>query len=111
MATAAQVQTIAAKSEKFPEIHCWLHVAAPAIEARALFTLIGRNGNTVEKIRALIAVPPEIEAVLRAYAVRYPEDGASVEQALEFRRRVGEEFERLVRDILGSVWSRMPAQI
>lgn len=71
--------------------------AAPVIEARILFTLIGRNGNTVEKIRELIAVPPEIEAVLRAYTVRYPEDGASVGRALEFRRRVGEEFERLVK--------------
>jgi hypothetical protein len=50
-------------------------------------------GNTVEKIRSLIAVPPEIEAVLRAYSACYPEDRASVEQALEFRRRVGEEFE------------------
>lgn len=50
-------------------------------------------GNTVEKIRSLIAAPPEIEAALRAYSARYPEDGASVEQALEFRRCVGEEFE------------------
>ncbi len=36
--------------------------------------------------------------VLRAYAARYPKD-ASVEQALEFRRRVGEEFERLVHEV------------
>jgi hypothetical protein len=58
MATAAQVQTLATKGEKLPEIHCWLQLAAPAVEARALFRLVGKNGNTVEKIRALIAVPP-----------------------------------------------------
>ncbi len=58
--------------------------------------MVGRNGDSVETIRELIAVPAKVEAVLLAYAKRHPEDQQGIEGALEFRRRVAEEFERLV---------------
>lgn len=39
---------------------------SPRAEARALFAMARRNGD-IECVRALIIVPPRIEAVLRAY--------------------------------------------
>jgi hypothetical protein len=46
----------------------------------------------------LIAVPPEIEAVLCLYAKHHPEDARGIERVLRFRKRVREEFDRLVRE-------------
>lgn len=43
-------------------------------EAWALLPLIGKNGDTVETLRALIAIPPRFERALRAYAERHPEE-------------------------------------
>lgn len=71
-------------------------------EARLLFTMIGRNGDTVEKIRELIAVPPRIESVLRAYAAHSPAEGPSIEGVLRYRRKVAKEFEALLRVSAGA---------
>jgi hypothetical protein len=46
----------------------------------------------------LIAVPPEIEAVLCLYAKHHPEDAPGIEKVLSFRKRVRAEFDRLVRE-------------
>jgi hypothetical protein len=46
----------------------------------------------------LIAVPPEIEAVLCLYAKHHPEDARGIERVLRFRKHVREEFDRLVRE-------------
>jgi hypothetical protein len=67
-------------------------------EALMLYAMLGRNGDTAETIRELIRVPANIEAILRAYARSFPEDAAGIEGVIEFRRRVSEEFERLVRE-------------
>ena len=69
----------------------------PKIEAQALLKLVGFNGSTVETIRELIAIPAETEEHFRSYAACYPEDQSAIERVIEFRRRVGEEFDRLVR--------------
>ena len=69
----------------------------PREEARNLVALIGRNGNTVESIRQLIAVPANIEQALKHYARLHPQDAEGVEIVLEFRRLVAKEFDRLVR--------------
>ena len=62
-----------------------------------------RNGDTAgDDVRA-IAVPREIEAVFRAYAHEHPEYAARIERVLRFRRRVGEEFERLIEERQESV--------
>lgn len=67
-------------------------------EARALFRMLGHDENTVEEFRELIAVPPRIERVLRAFAQAHPEEFYFVDRSLKFRVAVAREFERLVRD-------------
>jgi hypothetical protein len=44
----------------------------------------------------LIAVPPHIERVLRAYVRVHVEDAHWIEACLKFRQAVAEEFERLL---------------
>jgi hypothetical protein len=96
MATALHVQTPGDFSPAAEYSSPWLDRAvAPREEAVSLFALIGRNGDTVESVRELIAVPPRMEAALLLYAERNPEDARGIERVLEFRRRVAEEFERL----------------
>lgn len=96
MATALHVQTPEDFSPAAEYSSPWLdRPVAPREEALSLFALVGRNGDTVESIRELIAVPPHIEAALLLYAERNPEEAFGIERGLQFRRRVAEEFERL----------------
>ena len=60
--------------------------------------MIGRNRDTVDFIRELIAVPPWIEHALVLYARRFPEEAPAIEKVLRFRKRVRAEFDRLVRE-------------
>jgi hypothetical protein len=98
MASATQVQTparIFASGDCFQ----WIDgTQAPRDEARGLFVLIRSNVASIESVRDLIAVPPEIEAALRRYASHHPEDAQGIEKVLNFRKRVREEFDRLVRE-------------
>ena len=50
----------------------------------------------VDSIRELIAVPSLIEHALGLYAMRFPEDAPAIEKVLSFRKRVREEFDRLI---------------
>jgi hypothetical protein len=68
----------------------------PLDEARDLHRMVTYGSCTVESIRDLISVPSEIESALLAYADRYPTDGQRIHCVLQFRRSVGEEFERLL---------------
>lgn len=96
MATALHVQTQGDFSPAAEYSSPWLdRPVAPREEAISLFALVGRNGDTVESVRELIAVPPRMEAALLLYAERNPEDALGIERVLQFRRRVAEEFERL----------------
>ena len=63
-----------------------------------LCRMLGYDGNTVETMRQLIAVPPRIERVLLAFAQAHPEEAHSIEKSLKFRQAVAREFERLVRE-------------
>ena len=36
--------------------------------------MLGQDGNSVEELRELIAVPPRIEGALRAYVKAHPEE-------------------------------------
>lgn len=71
-------------------------------EARMLFAMVGRDGDTLQSIRELIRVPAKIEATLRAYARRFPEDRAGIEGVIQFRRQVAEEFDWPVRHSNGA---------
>jgi hypothetical protein len=55
-----------------------------------------RSGGSVESFRELIAVPLEIEEAFTLYGRKHAEDAPGIERVLKFRRRVAEEFERLV---------------
>jgi hypothetical protein len=68
---------------------------AARVEAKALLALAGKNGDTIESLRELIAVPPEIEVLLRTYVRCHPAEGREIELGLRFRERVLEEFERM----------------
>jgi hypothetical protein len=69
----------------------------PLDEARDLHRMTVYGSCTVESIRELISVPPDIEAALIAYADHYPKDGDRIRCVLRFRRKVGVEFERLLQ--------------
>ena len=68
---------------------------SPFFEAQGLIALLGK-GDTADDIRQLIAVPRDVEATLRAFIQSNPEESSEIESALLFRRRVAEEFERLL---------------
>jgi len=81
----------------------WPKLPAVRIEAASLVKMVGRHGasTSLKSIRQLIAVPPKIETVFRAYA-----EGVRPESALEsravlrvvrWRERVLAEFNRLLR--------------
>lgn len=69
----------------------------PLDEARDLYRMVIHGSCTVESIRELIAVAPHIESALLAYADHYPKDGDRIRCVLQFRRKVGVEFERLIQ--------------
>lgn len=58
--------------------------------------MLGKNGHSVESLRALIRLSPEQEADLCAFARSTPEEASNIRSVLEFRRKVGREFERLI---------------
>ena len=78
-----------------PEPDIW-DARGPAFEARGLFALLGRDGNTPDGIRRLIEVPPDVEASLRAFIRLHPAEGFEIEHILSFRQKVAKEFERLL---------------
>jgi hypothetical protein len=84
-------QVIAVRGRENP----WA-IRNPLDEARDLHRMVTYGSCTIESMRDLISVPPEIESALLAYANRFPKDGERIHCVLQFRRRVGQEFERLV---------------
>jgi hypothetical protein len=92
MAAAPQVQT----SEDFSPAP-WLERAIVArAEALSLFAMVGRNGETLESVRELIAVPSQTETKLLLFADENPEDAMWIGRVLQYRRRALEEFDRLM---------------
>jgi hypothetical protein len=72
-------------------------VTRPAAdEAQDLYRMVRYGNCTIAGIRELIAVPPNIEAALLAYAHRHPEDASRIGRALRFRVEVRREFDQLV---------------
>jgi hypothetical protein len=68
---------------------------SPAFEAQGLFALL-ESGDTVDDIRRLIEVPPDVEASLRAFIRSYPEESFEIAYMLSFRQKVALEFERIL---------------
>ena len=70
-------------------------------EARVLFEMVGRNGDTVDSIRELIRVSPKFEAWLLEQTRYSPRGRRGILKVLDFRRRVLAELEKLVRPNVG----------
>jgi hypothetical protein len=70
---------------------------SPLTEAKGLRPLL-RDGYSVEDVMDLIAVSPETEQALRAYAKAEPSDARWVEAILNFRQAVAREFQRLIEE-------------
>jgi len=85
-------QVLAARGRENP----WA-IRNPLDEARDLHRMVTYGSCTIESIRDLISVPPEIETALLAYADRFPKDGERIHCVLQFRRKVAQEFERLIQ--------------
>src|SRR5262249_49021535 len=76
----------------------WTLTAAHArSEALALCKMIGRNGETVDSIRELIVVDPDSLKALLGFLAVQPKEFRWVMEALNFRDRVLEEFDRLAK--------------
>jgi hypothetical protein len=74
----------------------WATWGSPKIEARALHSLIGRGFESPESLRALIDVSPIDLKELSRWAQNRPELETRIESAINFRRKVLQEFNRLV---------------
>jgi hypothetical protein len=68
-----------------------------ATEAKAIVAWVRRGVMSEAQARELIAVPPEIEAKLRAFAAKCRSDGPRLLLVVEFRARVLAEFDRQIR--------------
>jgi len=112
VATALQVQTFETSQRPIvlekPDCHWLDRTASAREEARILFEMMIRKQDTVESIRELIAVSPEIEEALTLYARQHPEDAYGIERVLRFRQSVGEEFESLIQAIMIEYDARYP---
>ena len=51
----------------------------------------------MDSIRELIAVPLGVEEALLEFAELHPDEAVGIHRVLKFRRKVAEEFDRLVR--------------
>jgi hypothetical protein len=66
-------------------------------EARALFRMLGRNGDDVNSLRALISLTPKEKAELADWAAcTSPLISVRIEAMLTYRREVLLQFNRLV---------------
>ena len=72
-------------------------VPRPQIEALALFKMLARNGGDRESLRELIEIPEKTDRILRAFVAECPDSKTRVERLLRFRKRVREEFEKLIQ--------------
>jgi len=74
---------------------------AARIEARGLAHLV-EHGTSVEAVRELIAVSPQMEAQLRRdaelVAGRYPEQAKQILGMIAWRREVLAEFDELLQE-------------
>lgn len=66
------------------------------VEAEALYHMVQAGRDSVDNVRALIAVPPNLEAHVRDLSFPDPGDQEKLLASLKFRKQVMKEFENLV---------------
>jgi hypothetical protein len=69
---------------------------AEHVEARAIMRLVSIGTTSLEGARNLIAIPEKEESALNAFVAISGKAGIAIGQAIEFRRKVSSEFEKLV---------------
>jgi hypothetical protein len=69
--------------------------APESIEARAIIRLVSLGTSTLEEARELISIPDRQEQALKLFVAVAGKEGASIARAVNFRRKVAEEFEKL----------------
>jgi len=84
------------KNEAGTKFQAW-QFGNPRTEAKALFIILGRNGDTEESLLKLIRVTPQEQVTLRDCAARYHDLSDHIEQAIQFREKVEEEFKRIAK--------------
>jgi hypothetical protein len=78
------------------EADLW-RVGSPKEEARALYKMLGRNGDDVHSLRSLIMVSPTEEIELRDWAASSsPRVAVGIEAMIHHRQEVLLQFDRLV---------------
>jgi hypothetical protein len=66
------------------------------VEAEALYHMVQAGRDSVDNVRALIAVPPRLEASVRDSDFPNPGEQRKLLASLKFRKQVMQEFESLV---------------
>lgn len=77
-----QVSTVSCQDNKLP---------SPKTEAKALFRMVGRNGDNLESMRELIQVEDEVKKLM----FKHDPDKEAVTRILRFRERVLTVFNEL----------------
>jgi hypothetical protein len=73
-----------------------LYRSPARVEAEALFHMVQAGRDSVDNVRALIAVPAKLEAYVRDYPFPNSGEQKKLLASLKFRKKVLEEFESLV---------------
>jgi hypothetical protein len=90
-------QKLAGFPKKKKDSDLW-RPGSPAIEALALFRLVGKNGDSIDDLRTLIGVSAEEKNELDAWCLREPRLKRKIEGMVNFRELVLAEFNSLVEN-------------
>jgi len=74
---------------------------SPAIEAAALFRLVGKNGGSIDDLRGLIRVPPVEEEEVRKWCQSEPNLRNKIQVMIRHRELCLAAFNRLVKNAHG----------
>lgn len=72
------------------------HRSPARVEAEALYRLVQTGKDSLDSVRSLITVPPQLEAHVRDLSFPGPDDRRKLLASLKFRKQVLVEFENLV---------------
>lgn len=73
--------------------------APESVEARAIMRLVSLGTTTLDDARELISIPEKEEHALSLFIAVAGKEGAPIGRALNFRRKVLAEFDRLVESM------------
>jgi hypothetical protein len=71
-----------------------------SVEARAIMRLVSLGNTTLDDARELICIPDVQEQALNLFVAVAGKDGTPIRRAINFRRKVLVEFEKLAASML-----------